>query len=348
MTYLLGVDAGETKTIAIVANEDGQILGCGRAACGSIYRGWSPKGALGELDKAVLTALSAAKVNRHQLAAGGFNMAGAVWPEDVDLLRSHLVRRHFGKEIAVVFDAFGALRARSPDGTGVAVVCGTGDATCARSPSGRTWHSSYWQRTGGAHELALAAIEAVYRSELGLTPPTDLTQPVLDYYEQPNVEALLHAFTRRASMFERFVNRLNLMRRFTQRVAGKPKRVDGLCPIVFDVACSGDEVAAGIIRNHGAALGDYALVAARKTGMDMCGFNLVLAGGVLHHPSHLLADAVVSRVRQEFPRIEVIDAGFEPVVGALMLAMDLAEIPSSDPVLANLKRTAPQSALFSP
>ena len=37
MQYVLGVDGGNTKTIALVAALDGTILGAGRGGCGDIY-----------------------------------------------------------------------------------------------------------------------------------------------------------------------------------------------------------------------------------------------------------------------------------------------------------------------
>jgi N-acetylglucosamine kinase-like BadF-type ATPase len=37
MDYFLGVDAGNSKTVALVAQTDGTILGCGRGAGGDIY-----------------------------------------------------------------------------------------------------------------------------------------------------------------------------------------------------------------------------------------------------------------------------------------------------------------------
>src|SRR2546426_11971918 len=37
MHYVLGVDGGNTKTIALVASLDGAILGAGRGGCGDIY-----------------------------------------------------------------------------------------------------------------------------------------------------------------------------------------------------------------------------------------------------------------------------------------------------------------------
>ena len=60
MTYILGVDGGNTKTIALVARIDGTIVGAGRGGCGDIYGGAGPSGAIAEIERAVLGALTAA------------------------------------------------------------------------------------------------------------------------------------------------------------------------------------------------------------------------------------------------------------------------------------------------
>ena len=70
MSYVLGVDGGNTKTIALVASADGRIVGVGRSGCSDIYGAASPEAALGEADAAVAAALSAAGIQREALAAG--------------------------------------------------------------------------------------------------------------------------------------------------------------------------------------------------------------------------------------------------------------------------------------
>ena len=37
MTYVLGVDVGNTKTIALAVGREGTIVGAGRGGCGDIY-----------------------------------------------------------------------------------------------------------------------------------------------------------------------------------------------------------------------------------------------------------------------------------------------------------------------
>ncbi len=174
MSYVLGVDGGNSKTIAMVARTDGAILGVGRGRWSDIYGAPSVDAALGEIERAVIEALNAAGVTREELIIGAFSMAGADWPEDFELLHAAMQQRGFGRTITVVNDALGGLRAGSPDGNGVVVACGTGAALAARSPDGKMWHASFWQEPHGGHDMGNKMLRAVYRAELGIDPPTAL------------------------------------------------------------------------------------------------------------------------------------------------------------------------------
>ena len=341
MAHVLGVDGGNTKTIAIVARTDGTILGAGRGGCGDIYAAippedevgateygmGSPEAALAAVDAAVAAALDAAGVTAADLLAGAFSMAGADWPEDYAFLRSAMTRRAYGRSVAVVNDAIGALRAGSLDGTGVVVALGTGVATGARAPDGRTWHASFWQEANGAHELGRRMLRAVVRAELGLEPPTSLTRRVLDHFGQANVEEVLHLLTARGR---------------TPRQAG----TGSLARILIDEAAAGDAVALRIVREQGAVLGDYATVAARRLDLLGTPFPLVLTGGVFRHPAPDLADALVARVRASSPAVTPIRGGFEPALGAVVMALEAAGIAVDAGVRARLAATAPPLALF--
>ena len=116
--------------------------------------------------------------------------------------------------------------------------------------------------------------------------------------------------------------------------------------MLLDEAGSGDATALQIVRAHGAALGDYALAAARQVGIEGTPFTLVLAGGVLRHPSHLLREALVARVRTVSPDVRPINSRFEPAAGALFLALEAAGVPIDEPLLARLAPTLPPAAFF--
>jgi N-acetylglucosamine kinase-like BadF-type ATPase len=327
MNHVLGVDGGSTKTIALVARCDGTIVGAGRRGCSSIYStALTEQEALAQAEQAVRAALDTGGVQPGDLAAGVFSMCGADWPEDIDLIASTMQRCGFGRTVLVVNDALGALRAGSDDGTGVVVVCGTGAAIGARAPDGRTWHSGFWQEPQGAEDLGRQTLSAVYRAELGIGEPTTLTGRVLEFFGEDRVEDLLH--------------------RFTARGGSRPAGVGRLAPVLLHEASHGDPTARRVVEEHGRALGDYALAAARRVGIEQTLFTLVLAGGVLRHPSRLLADALIARVRASAPEVRPVPSRFEPAVGALFLALEAAGVLVDTPLLERLVPTLPPASLF--
>jgi N-acetylglucosamine kinase-like BadF-type ATPase len=169
-------------------------------------------------------------------------------------------------------------------------------------------------------------LDAVYRSELGIEPPTTLTPRVLDFFHLNTVEEVLHLFTSR-------VKRTSI-------------DIGLLTPILLDEAQAGDSVARQIVQEHGKALGNYAQVAARRVGIEGTAFTLVLAGGVLRHPSSLLADAIINQVRTTSPEVGPTRYRFEPIIGVLFTALEAADVAIDDTLLGNLLPTLPASALF--
>jgi N-acetylglucosamine kinase-like BadF-type ATPase len=323
---VLGVDGGNTKTLALVARDDGVILGSGRAGCSDIYGATSPAAAIAELERALASALTEAGIEPAELSASTFSLAGADWPEDFQLLEDAMRARGYGQKIRVVNDAMGALRAGSADGTGVVVACGTGAATGARGTDGRTWHSSFWQEVQGADELSRRALRAVYRAELGIDPPTILTERILAVFGAGSVTEILH--------------------RLTGREIPRPEIRRQLVRPLFDAADDGDAAARRIVTAHGRALGDYAIAAARQVGLLGEPFTLVLTGGVLRHPSPFLRESLVERVRQAAPAVHAIQSRFEPAVGAVLLALDAVGIETDGALLEQLEKTLPEAAFF--
>jgi N-acetylglucosamine kinase-like BadF-type ATPase len=325
---LLGVDGGNTKTIAIVATRDGRVVGSGRSLGTADIHATTQDVALGRIAEAVDAALDAAGV-RHDatspaIRSAGFSLAGADWPEDVAELRALLSQRWPAQ--VVVNDGIGALRATIPHGPGVVVVCGTGAATAARGPDGRTWHTSFWQEPQGARELGEKTLRAITRADLGIDPQTQLTDVVLAALDAPDVETVLHRRTRRGP------------ERWTEPAI--------LAPLLLDAAEAGDPTAVQIVRRHGEALGTYALAAARRVGATAGELAVALAGGVFRHHGRVLRDATLAAVRDGAPLANDVVPDLEPVAGALLLAFDAEGIDVDGAVSARLHATLPAAALY--
>lgn len=318
--YFLGLDAGNSKTVALVADAGGRIRGWGRGGSGDIYV--SEAGALTSVKLAVETALETAGLLPNDLKASCFSLVGADWPEDFVFWERKVADFGYGAQARVVNDALGALRAGTPD-DGVVVVCGTGAAIGAKHGF-RVWHSSFWQEQMGGLELSEQTLRAVFRADLGLGPATLLTELVLTHFGCPNAERVLHQLTARE----------------TQPVRQRP----GLSRLLLDAADAGDAVSLELVRRAGTTLGEYACVAAHKVGLGSAPFPLVLAGGVLRHPGSALRDAVSAQVQQTLHHAEPQLSPFEPVVGALLLALETTVPRVSD--YTPLTETLPPLDLF--
>ena len=296
---VLGVDGGNTKTIAVVVTGEGAVLGTGRAGCGDIHNARGPDAAVAEITAAVGAALAEAGTGAGYLAAAAFSLAGADWPEDFDYLRRELGGRlRLTEDPEIVNDAVGGLRSGTDDTVGVSVVIGTYSALAGRNAAGELFHFGFWPDSTGAHGLGSQALAAIWRHMLGLGPETTLLGRALERWSCESAEELLHELTR----------------------IGGPDEVEAgrFADAVLDEADAGDEVAAEIVETVARRMGDYARVCAVRTGQDGTPFPLVLCGSVLRHPSPLLRSVLLSRV----PDGEPVYPDVEPVAGAVLLAAD--------------------------
>jgi N-acetylglucosamine kinase-like BadF-type ATPase len=296
---VLGVDGGNTKTLAVVATADGTVLGQARGGCTDIYGAQSPGAALDVLEATCAQALGLAGVDGAELDAAALSLAGADWPEDFALLRAEAERRlGLAREPVVVNDALGALRCGGPAWTGVSIVCGTGAAIGARHPDGRIFHLGFWPDGAGGRQLGGDGLRAAYRAGLDLGPATSLLPKALVRFGAADATDLLHAFTRRG---------------------GRPATdEDLLAPDVLDAAEEGDAVALGLVREQVRVMGGQARMTARRVDLPLAGAPVVLTGGVLTHPSPLIGELVMA----ELPGARRLEPVPPPIVGAVLLAFD--------------------------
>lgn len=314
---LLGVDGGNSKTIAAIATESGEVVAVARGIGSDIYGRESPEVAMEELARVVRDAFIRARASASDLSHAAFSLAGADWPEDFAMLEREIVTRlGLTTRPLIVNDAMGALRSGTENWEGVAIACGTFNAIGARNRDGRLFHFGAWPDRVGGYDLGRQAIDAVFRTELGLGPETALAGEALRIYGLPDVAALLHAFT-------------CLKDRIAQR------DVQRMSPALMNQADAGDAVARAIVVAGGHTLAQQARVAAARVGLPIEGTSFVLTGGVFEHPSEILAAATMKGLQGGI----FVREREAPVAGALLLAFDQSDQNvRSDLVARNVAR----------
>ena len=322
--WVLGVDGGSTKTIALVADLEGRIAGGGRAG-NSNWTGADVGRPMQVVMDATNQAMGQAGVRGADIALGVFGLAGADWPEDHEVRRTHLERAGVARRVIVKNDAFVGLRAGARSPYGVVIAAGTGCNVAAIAPDGREWHFGHYARYGGAITIGREAVLAVLRAEDGRGQPTSLTGIVLGALGYDSPEALLRG-----------------------QVAGRleKRHLTSLCPLVFQAAHAGDAVARSLIADQGRALAEYAVAIIRRFQMEDDAFDVVLSGGVFRGMGTLLIDTITFLVHMAAPRAKLVRPRLEPAVGGVLLAYDALGVDVSDDIYDNLAGTAPGPEFF--
>lgn len=318
---LLGVDGGATKTVALVADVAGNVLGAGRAGSSDIHAAViAPDAAVGEVVAAVREATTSAGVGPADLRCCVFSLCGADWPEDYELYSGMLAERlDLGSEPTVVNDAFGALRAGAPDGIGVALVLGTGAAVAARGPGGDTWYSGYRIEASGALEFGRYAYELLIRGEYGSGPTPAFRSAALEAFDVASVEELVYVVMRSGGLGSRSLARL--------------------APLLLEAGHLGDPLIQLYVREQGRSLAGYVRAAAERVFPGGQRPIVVTTGGVFRHRCTDLSDAIEAGL----PGYSVVASGAEPVIGAVMLAADEMGVRPDVDLMA---RTGPGAEFF--
>lgn len=314
--HVLAVDGGNTKTTAVVVDESGTTIGTAHGGCSDIHWEHGPAAACAELDSTIAAALTVANCSEEEIEVGVFSLAGCDWPEDHELLVSHMAESHrFGFDPLIFNDAYGGLRSAVQSWEGIALICGTGNAVAARKQDGSSFHLGFWPDTIGGITFSQAALDAVQRDHLGIGPQTSLTARACELFGAKDGMDLLHQFT---------------------RVGGRTQSdMVRMSPVLLDEADRGDSVAYNIVATGGTNLGLQGRMCAGRIGLEIEGSPVVMSGGLFRHPSTVLEEAIMAKL----PGAVSARTNKPPVVGALLVASDLLqERWDADELHASLQR----------
>jgi N-acetylglucosamine kinase-like BadF-type ATPase len=303
----LGLDAGGTKTHALLADADGAALGIGRAGPGN-WEGVGLNGAYRALHEATREALAHVGAAPAGVTAAAYALAGLDWPSDEVRLRRAIERLGVGGPQVLVNDSFAALRAGAP--WGVVLIAGTGTTCAGRNRDGETARTLGLGPTfddwGSAPEVAGACIQAVAGAYTGHTPHTTLARRLVALFGARDSGDLLEKLSRE------------------QRDLWP--RVGQIIEALAEEARAGDGPAVAISGRAGRELGQRAATVIRQLGMQREAFDVVLAGGLFHTHNPVLLEALDGTVRATAPDAHLAPLEAPPVVGSVLLAMDAAGV----------------------
>jgi glucosamine kinase len=294
---IIGVDAGGTKTVGLLADESGAVLRQSRGGGANLV-------AHGELavEKSLYQIFEALDVDG-QVAAICLGIAGVDRDEDKALLHAMLRRLGFRHQpVEIVNDAHIALVAGAPEGSGIVLVAGTGSIAYGVDREGKTARSGGWGYLlgdeGSAFWLGHAAVRQGIRSADGRGPRTTLYERICKEVGVDHPSGLVKWF------YDQELSRY---------------RVAQLASLVQIAADEGDEQARALLDQAAQHLARAARAVARQLTFTEP-YSLVLSGGAFKACPSLCPRVEASL---DLPLAEVVRLEAEPATGAVRLAQGL-------------------------
>jgi N-acetylglucosamine kinase-like BadF-type ATPase len=300
--YFLGVDGGQSSTVAVIGDENGRIAGWATAGpCNHVGAAEGREKFLRVMGTCLSQA--AARIGfdpavRPQFRAACLGMSGG--PDDKAELLAELVD---ADRLNVTHDAKIALAGALEGEPGIIVIAGTGSIAYGENAQGEAARAGGWGYIygdeGGGFDIARQAVRAALREHEGWGPRTALTPAVIELTSAADANDALH--------------RLYTTEWPRSRVAEMAMAVDR-------IASEGDPLAADILRQSAQQLALLAASVRRQLWSDGA-IKIAHVGGVFQ--SEILLDRFRTLIMldgeatTEAPRRS-------PAAGALLLAYRLA------------------------
>lgn len=297
--HVLGIDAGGTKTVCLLADERGRIVSEGRGPGANLH-------ASGELAvEKVLHEVMETAIGDRAIAPSAIclGIAGVDRKDDARTVRAIMRRIGHQSRVLVVNDALVALVAGARDSPGIVIVAGTGSIVYGRNANFDAARAGGWGHIigdeGSGYWIGREALAAIMRAVDGRGPATRLVEDVLAHFAIEDTSELPPI------VYDREWPRAS---------------VAALGPIVQSASQRGDAVATRILERAAEELVTAAGSVAEQLEMRGDAFPFVLAGGVFRVVPWL-AEELSRRLVEVAPRSDVRLLDEEPARGAVELAL---------------------------
>jgi N-acetylglucosamine kinase-like BadF-type ATPase len=307
--YYLGVDVGGTKTHALVADETGKAVGFSETGPGN-HEVVGYDGLVAALKETTGSALTMAGIGSADIAGAGFGVAGYDFPSERQPTLEAIATLGLAYPVEAVNDVFIGLIAGASQGWGVAIDSGTGTNCWGRDRNGRvgwiTGCGDPFGEHGGAGDLVAQAIRAISHEWSRRGPPTQLTPAFLKLVGADSLDQFIEGLALRWYTF-----------------------YPDAAPLVFQVANDGDPVAREIIAWLGQELGWSVIAVIRQLEIQALEFEVVLIGS-LFKGGPMLIEPLKQTVLQEASRACFVHLSAPPVVGGVLLGMEVAGVQGNE------------------
>lgn len=314
MRVFSGIEGGATRTVCVIGDETGRLLGVGRSGP-SNYLTAGMETMMRSLSEAMDGALKAGGILQSPEAAYAGLAGLGLFPQPPAVEKA-VQEATRSRKVFISNDAYVAVYGAFAGGPGMILVSGTGSIAMGRDAHGTLARVGGWGHIlgdeGSGFHLSLEGIRAVTRAHDGLVPPTELTDKALSFFGIERSEELVKVF---------YLDGIG-----KERLATFSKEV-------LDTAARGDKVAIEIVASECEALKQMVRVLRTKLSLERP--KLALFGGVFEG-SQWFRQRFIEELGGE---AEVVRPLFSPVIGAFMLALSSCSIELSPEIIENIRES---------
>lgn len=319
MKYVLGIDQGGSKTHAVLADQEGNLLGMGKSY-GACHSSTSLEYAVQAILRAADQALCEYGLEREDVTAVLGGLTGIDWDYEAELLENEL-QKHFPKsDVKIVNDCIIAMRAATRKQQ-CGILCAGSGLNCAVQNGEDCFVYGFYipDEYQGGWSLGRKAVQAVFDAHMGLLEKTSLTPRLLEHFQARTVDELLY-----------------------MQVTGKIKSSDYLSlPIILEEAArEGDRTAGDIWIEYGKKIVSFLEARMNKMGILGCDTDIVLSGSIFKCKFRGFQEAVEEEILKGIPGANVIAAEYEPVIGAVLMGLKRTNKIMTGKIYGNIEEGA--------
>lgn len=299
--YAVGVDGGASKTVALIGNENGKVLGRGKSGS-SNYHNIGTYAAARAVKKAASEAQKQAGLNGRRPEVAVVALAAVDSAKDRAAASRFVQRAKIAKRSYVVHDSVAALYAATGGRPGIIVISGTGCVAAGVNKSGDYVRAGGWgylvDDEGSAYDIGRKALMKAFRMLDGRDLPTQLLSLFKKKFRVKSLEEALNLI---------YANGMSV------------EQIAHLAPLISRAAFH-DRACREILNDAGVKLAELACAVARRLKMTRDAVPIAVVGGNFKSGRHLLRP-FEARIRKEIPRAQILELKIEPAQGALALAV---------------------------
>ena len=300
-SIVAGIDGGASKTVALIADANGKILGEGRGGPSNYHNVGVQAATL-----AIKTALNRARYNagtteKPEIAV--IALAGIDSKHDM-ITASHFMKNsRIAQTSIVIHDSVAALYAATKGKPAIVVNSGTGSFAAGINSKGAYARAGGWGYIvgdeGSAYDIGLKAIKMAFRSFDGRERHTELIEILKRRFHIREVDELVTQI---------------------YNIGLTVEQIAAVAPLVIRSARK-DIISRRIVNEAGTELGELVCAVAIRLQMTKQEFPVAAVGGDFRSGDYLMR-ALKSKIRQGCPKARVIQMHVEPVHGSLAIALE--------------------------